>query len=301
MATSSMATPSPGNTNRLGKSRNYQLTLNEVDKYENLKNYLKNLKSLNYLISCHEIAPSTGHEHIHIYCQFLTPIKLSLKKTQGAHIEICRASPQQNKDYILKNGDILDEIGEMRQSGNIRTISDLAKIDKSECPPNYYNIKCKIDEEKKSEETFIKMLEDIKNDTLKGPEIIYITGDTGKGKTYKAYKMAVEKYEPRQIGKITINNNFFDIINENAECFIIEEFRASQIKASEFLQFTDKYCYRANIKGGFITLKPKTLIICSIIPPEKIYSEENNKQFLRRITKIINLGFDEKFDFPEVE
>lgn len=38
------------------------------------------------------------------------------------------------------------------------------------------------------------MFNEIKNDDLKAPEVIYITGDSGKGKTYKALKIATEKY-----------------------------------------------------------------------------------------------------------
>lgn len=38
------------------------------------------------------------------------------------------------------------------------------------------------------------MFNEIKNDDLQAPEVIYITGDAGKGKTYKAIKTATEKY-----------------------------------------------------------------------------------------------------------
>ena len=138
--------------------------------------------------------------------------------------------------------------------------------------------------------TFMDMLEEIEKDQLRGPNVIYITGDSGKGKTYGAYKRALKDYPREKIGKLTLKNDFIDVINEDADCFVIEEFRPSQIKASDFLQLTDKYGYRCNIKGGFATLRPKCLIICSIIPPEQIYKEEINKQFMRRITEHINLG-----------
>lgn len=44
-----------------------------------------------------------------------------------------------------------------------------------------------------------------------------------------------------------------------------------------FLQLTDKYVSTINIKGGQITLRPKTIIISSIRAPEELYaSNENN-------------------------
>ena len=298
MTAETTTAPSPGNTKPGSiRARHFQLTLNEIDKYNDLKTYLTTLKTNNYFISCEELAPTTGHKHIHIYAQFTQTIKLSIKKTCGAHIEICRGTPQQNYEYITKDGNIIDEIGTMRKTGNIKTCEDLKEIEISECPPNYYNIKKRIDEEENDKNIFFDMLDEIKNDNLKGPEIIYIKGDTGKGKTYKAYKIALEKYEKEDIGKLTLKNDFIDVINKTAKCFVIEEFRPSQIKASDFLQLTDKYGYRCNIKGGFHTLRPEMIIICSIIEPENIYHEEVNKQFLRRITQIINLGYEEKDNF----
>ena len=147
-----------------------------------------------------------------------------------------------------------------------------------------------VKRQEEGEQNFFEMLGEIERDELKAPQIIYITGGTGKGKTYKAYKLALSNYPKEDIGKLTLKNNFFDVINESAKCFIIEEFRPSQITASDFLQLTDKYGYRANIKGGFVSLRPEMLIICSIKPPEEIYKDEVNQQFLRRITKRIDLN-----------
>ena len=98
-----MASPSAGNTiqPRLPKARDWQLTLNEIDRYEELKGYITGLKSNNYFIACKEKAPTTGHEHIHIYAQFTSGISLSLKKTCGAHIEKCRGTPQQNVECYI--------------------------------------------------------------------------------------------------------------------------------------------------------------------------------------------------------
>ena len=159
-------------------------------------------------------------------------------------------------------------------------------------PANLKRIKQEVDREAQDKQTFFDMLNEIREKKLKAPIIIYITGGTGKGKTFKAYELATEKYTNEDIGKLTLKNDFIDVVNESAKCYIIEEFRPSQIKASDFLQLTDKYGYRANIKGGFITLRPEEIIICSIIPPEEIYKEEINQQFMRRITETIDLDID---------
>lgn len=294
MTTEVMTTEAPGNTKAVAsfRGRAFQFTLNEPYKYRLLKEKLVDLKTLDYLLSCEEEAPTTGHKHIHIYAHFSQPYKLSKKILEiGSHIEICRGSPKQNIEYIRKDGNILDEIGQPPSQG-CRTVSDLKEMSIDECPPQYYRIKNEIDEKKKEEDEFMSMLDEIDHDELKAPEIIYITGDPGKGKTYKAYKTALEKYEKADIGKIQINNNFCKFTNDKAKCFVIEEFRPSQMHAAEFLQMIDKYGYNANIKGGFKSIRPECLIICSVLKPSEIYNTEINKQFTRRITKVIDLGHE---------
>ena len=292
-----MTTEAPGNTKPGAfRGRSFQLTLNQIEKYEGLKKEITKLKTNDYFLSCLEEAPKTGHKHIHIYIHFTSPYKLSQKILNfGSHVEICRGSPKQNIDYIRKDGNILDEIGEEPKQGRIYTVKELEEAEPEDIPAALLNIKKIIDEEKRSNQCFLEMLEEIENDSLKGPKIIYITGASGKGKTYTAYKMALKNFKKEEIGKITINNNFFDIVNKNAKCFVIEEFRSSQLHAADFLQLTDKYGFKANTKGGFVNLRPKQIIICSIIKPHELYkNEEINEQFNRRIEKnLIDLDLDD--------
>lgn len=58
LATDGMATDTSGNTKQrcLKKRRDWQFTLNEVDRYVELRKYLMGLKSINYMISCKEKA-----------------------------------------------------------------------------------------------------------------------------------------------------------------------------------------------------------------------------------------------------
>lgn len=275
------------------RGRSFQFTLNQVEKYDALVAELKKLKTCTYLISCREIAPNTQHEHIHIYCHFNQTYKLSKKILSfGAHVEICKGSPKQNIAYVEKDGNIIEEYG-TRPSQGCRTVAELKEMSVEDVSPQYYRIKNEIDRKELDKKIFQDMLREIQNDQLKAPEIIYITGPSGKGKTYSAYKIALENYPLEKIGKLTLNNNFIDITNEEAECFVIEEFRDSQIRASDFLQLTDKYGYRCNIKGGFFTLRPKMIIICSIKDPSDIYHDEINQQFLRRCTRIIRMNEDQ--------
>lgn len=288
MASEVKASEARGNT----KARAFQLTLNQPERLNELLENMKSYKSLDYYMVSHlEVGEEKQHEHYHIYVHFRNLIKLNIKKCCGAHVEYVRGSYNDNLIYFTKQGPLTDEWGEKPHQG-LKTVKELKEMNIEEVPPQYYRIKKEIDAEEQDESNFFEMLDEIEKDELKAPKIIYITGGTGKGKTYKAYKIALKNYEKKDIGKLTLKNDFFDVINKNAKCYVIEEFRPSQIKASDFLQLTDKYGFRANIKGGFVSLRPEMIIICSIKRPEEIYKDEINQQFIRRITEEIDLDID---------
>lgn len=283
-----MATHVVGNTSRprVPKARDWQFTLNEVDKWDKLLAYLSNLKSLGYGIACHEVAPTTGHEHIHVYTHFDTPFAPSIKKCQGAHIERCNGSPKQNIEYIRKDGDIIWEFGDEPKQG-ARTIGELKKSkDLDSLPIAMANVAERVLQKERAKESFMEMLREIKNDSLTAPEVIYITGEPGTGKTYGAYKMALATYPEEKIGRIKFCNQFAVIDNEEAECFVIEEFRGKDLRASELLQLLDKYGTNVNTKGGFVYIRAKCIILCSIFEPGELYKRnELTRQFTRRINK----------------
>lgn len=288
-----MTSEASGNTKASAslKARAFLFTLNQVDKFEQLLTQIKKLKSCDYYVAALEEAPTTGHEHIHMYVHFENLYKINQKIMMiGAHIDITRGTPQQCIEYVKKNKKILCEYGIEPHQGRPSSIKELRTLPIEEVHPMQYRTWKEINQQQHNEDVFMQMLSEIETDTLQGPKVIYITGPSGSGKTYNAYKHALSKYKKNEIGKLTINNNFIDVVNENALCYVIEEFRPSQIHAADFLQLTDKYGYRANCKGSFITLRPKTLIICSIFKPEELYiREEINEQFQRRITQTICL------------
>lgn len=292
----------PGNTKTGTKARNYLLTLNEktLEHYDEIKQYITHYKSLDYYLCCEHIGQE--NKHYHIFIQFKCAIKLNYKNLYGTHVDKSFGSPQQNYNYCMCLDEkhkrlgitsiVIDEIGELRKTGTtIQDVKAMTPEQREELPVQYLKQVREITQKEQDEKTFFDMLTEIENDCIKAPEIIYITGPSGKGKTYTAYKKALEKYPKTKIGRLTINNNFITVENDYADCYVIEEFRPNQIRASYFLQLIDKYGYQCNVKGGFKLIRPKMIIICCIYPPEIIYKDEEiNSQFLRRITERIDLS-----------
>ena len=208
--------------------------------------------------------------------------------TPQQYVNYCKGLDDKHKKLGITCNITIEE-GKLRKAGgySVKAIKE-TPIDELE-DAKLYNIAKKIQEDERRKQGFFNMLREIERDALKSPEIIYFIGEPGNGKTYGAYKFALQHYKIEEIGRITINNNFFKVDNENAKCFIIEEFRSSQLNPSNLLQLTDKYGYNAPVKGGEIYLRPDAIYICSIINPEKLYSSEHQElimQFIRRITYV---------------
>lgn len=276
----------------------YLLTLNEIEKYEKIHKYLLGLKMLNYYIATKEIAPTTGHEHIHIYCQFNNSIRLSLKKLLGAHIDPCRGSPQQNLEYIYKTkepekrGIIFDEWGELRTKGG-NTINDVIEMSREErknLPIQYFKIIKQIDLE---EDIDIPIKDIYKNDI----QVFYIWGPSEMDKTKDALQMFLDNGY-KKINMVKYEDGFWHGIG-NCKAALYDDFRDSHMRASEFINFIDYNKHPMNVKGGTKLNEYIFIIITSVQNPNMIYESlankciEPKKQWLRRMNIIHKSKFED--------
>lgn len=275
----------------------YLLTLNEIEKYEKVHNYLLGLKTLNYYIATKEIAPTTGHPHIHIYCQFTNSVKLSLKKLYGTHVDPCFGSPQQNLDYIYKvkepekKGEIFDEWGEIRLKGGntIKDIEEMSKEDRKNLPIQYYKIVKAIELEEKDNLT----LDDL--DTKK-ITVWYISGESGYGKTAIA-KRLIKKYmidnNITRWNSIKREGEFWHGVTEGTKVALYDDFRDNHMKPSEFINLVDYNTHTMNVKGGSVRNTYEFIVITSVQDLMSIYydycqknSDEPSKQWMRRVKEV---------------
>lgn len=277
MATPATATPAPGNTSAgAKKARAYQLTLNDVSQYDTVVEYLTGLKSMDYMISCEEEAPTTGHIHRHIYVHFSVPIRLAVKKCGGAHIEMCRGTPQQNIAYIEKEGHIVEEIGDRPQMGGVR-VKDLKETaSPDDLDWRMYNTWNKIHNAPKKMRV---------SDWHKEVEVIYIQGASGVGKSKRAHDIMIEK-GVEEFDEVKHINGFWHGLTDGKGCAVYDDFRGSHMSASEFINFIDYNVHSLNIKGGSVRNEYNLIIITSIQRIDEIYRnipEEAREQWVRRV------------------
>ena len=264
----------------------FQLTLNEVENFGEVRDYLLSL-AYRYILAGKEKAPTTGHEHIHIYVQFQGARRLSLKKLKGSHVEACKGSAQQNIDYIRKEDtEIIYEKGEPALKGGY-TIAEVKKMSKDErehLPLVYANIVSKINNE---ESKMIKGSQFYKGKI----KVFWYWGESGSGKTRHALKEIGE----RTFNEVKYDGTFWHGVTEQCDIALYDDFRDSHMKPTELINFIDYNCHIMNVKGGSIRNNYKEIYITSIQDPEKIYMnmpEEYKKQWLRRIKEIINFQLE---------
>lgn len=263
-------------------ARCFQLTINEIDRAGELLDYLRSL-SPNYLLAGKEKAPTTGHLHMHIYVQFTTPRRLSLKKCCGAHVEKTRGSTEQNIKYVKKDGDVVVEEGEPRLN-HVPTIGEAKKMeDLSGLNLGMYNIVQKIEAEKK------KIINP--QDYYKKVEVYWIWGESGAGKTRYAVNDMMKK-GITGFNEVKMVGEFWHGVQEDCEVALYDDWRDNHMKPTELINFIDYNKHIMNVKGGSVRNNYKTIYITSLQSPEQIYTkvpEETQKQWLRRIKEIIHL------------
>ena len=278
------------------KKRMFQLTLNQIDKWELLLGYLKSVGSLSYLVAAKEIAPLTGREHIHCFVQFSFPVNLSIKKVQGAHVEICKGTPQQNREYVKKDGNVIEEIGSIKNWGNysIREVKNMTENERLDLSFSYYekvkSLKCDESNVMDAENYYKKV------------EVYYFYGESGAGKTQMAIEKIIElakdnKIKDTKFNEVKYCNGFWIGVDSSSICDVAlyDDFRDSHMYPSEFINFIDYNTHNMNIKNGHIKNTFKVIMITSIQPPEDLYkkameiNEEPKYQWLRRITYSIHV------------
>ena len=261
----------------------FLLTCNDESVFTDVIAYVRSL-SPNYMIACRENAPTTGHVHMHLYVQFVNARRLSFKKLCGSHLDVCKGSCQQNIDYVKKDGDIIVEEGTPRFKGGatIKGVKSMSKEQRNELPIQMYNIVRKLNDD---EDKDINPL-----DYYKNIDVFYVYGESGSGKTKWCIDDMV-KNKVATFNEVKYDGSFWHGVKENGKVALYDDWRDSQMKPAEFINFIDYNRHIMNVKGGSVRNDYERIYITSVQPPEEIYKNVNGeprKQWERRM-KIINI------------
>lgn len=290
------------------QSRKWLLTINNPEKFgfnhDNIRASLSTIKNLDYWCMCDEVGKNNTY-HTHLYLYRKNPMRFSFikKKFPIAHIDYCKGTSEDNRNYIRKEGKYkgtkkeetnlagtFEEYGVMplERQGQRNDLIDLYDMIKGglsnfeilESNPEYMLQIDKIEycrqiiREEKYKNIFRQM------------NVEYWSGKTGKGKT----RTVMERYGYENVYRITDYLHPFDGY-KGQDVIIFEEFRSS-FKIQDMLNFLDGYpldlpC-RYNNKVACFT---RVYILSNISLHEQYRDiqreyEETWLAFLRRINAI---------------
>lgn len=256
----------------MSRGRNFVFTLNNYthEQEESIKNLCNN--KVTFVAYSHEIAPTTGTPHLQGYLHHNEKINFSnIRKWYPWHIEIMRGSLHDNEVYCSKQDTLLKFGTEPVSAKAAAKLGakerwDLAKAGRHE----------ELDPE------HIKIYEYIFAKYGKKPESrptldnIFISGPSGCGKSKWAHETFPGHY------KKSWNQWWDGYMGEDV--IILDDMSP---RHTEFLQdrlknWLDHYPFKADVKGGMMLIRPKTIIITSQYSLSELFPEEKSVEAMNR-------------------
>lgn len=304
--------------------RKFLLTINNPLEHgfthEEIKNQLNKFKSLVYWCMGDEIGHEEHTPHTHVYIQTENGVRFETvkKRFPTAHIDKCNGTPEENRDYVFKDG---LKYNKDEETGEYEYVDTKGKVHKGvhdddtneeygECPkerrgqrndlnqlygmikdgmttyeileacPQYIKQYDKIDKVRQT------VIEAKYRDTWRDLKVTYIWGLTGAGKT----RTVMETYGYSNVYRVTDYQHPFDAY-KGQDVVVFEEFRSS-LPIDDMLKYLDGYPVefpaRYNNKQACFT---KVYIITNIdLRHQYRHVQEDNPMtwdaFLRRIHKV---------------
>jgi hypothetical protein len=290
------------------QSRKWLLTINNPSgngfNHDEIKDVLGRFKAVKYWCMADETGKNdTYHTHLFIYGDSGIRFDTVKKKFPPAHIDYCRGTAQENRDYVRKEGkwkgslkeetnhpETFEENGTvpLERQGQRNDLIDL--YDMIENGMSDYEI-LKANPEymvylKTMESTRQKIRQEEFGSKIRKITVTYNFGKSGSGKT----RSVLDEYGYGNVCRITNYKHPFDDY-DGQDIILFEEFRSS-IRFEEFLNYLDIYPLRLPSRYNDKTACYTKVYINTNIELDEQYRElrkehpENWNALIRRIHHI---------------
>lgn len=240
-------------------------------------NALKSLK-FRYLVYQHEICPSTGTPHLHALLYYQNPVVWPKRSLPRANIQRVKSLPAAieycKKEESRDHGPY--EFGEVPEQGRRKDLEQLAKE---------FLVRTEAEFAEENPGAFVRYnrgLREFKSTVLAlprdaSPEVNWLWGPTGVGKSYTAYHRGETCY----IKDGTMWWNGY----RNQQVILIDDFDGKW-PYRDLLRLLDRYPYQGQVKGGYVEINSPIIYITCEFPPEQYWEDNALDQVLRRITNV---------------
>lgn len=232
-----------------------------------------------YIVVGKEICPKSGKQHLQGYLYYGEKKSLGVLKKKvddEAHWTAASGTPQENAKYCKKGGDWWEQ-GTQPVMGartdldlvaeRVRKGASLKEI--AEDHPGMFVLHSK---------GFAALQSKLMKDRNEKPDVTWIWGETGSGKT----KFAVELCDSFYMKDGTVWWDGY----EQQKCIIIDDFDGKW-PFRDLLRLLDRYPYQGQTKGGYVKINSPNIVITCEFPPKCFWEGSELKQVMRRITKVI--------------
>ncbi len=300
------------------RSRKWQITINNPNEHginSKIINEIMNNISWIYYCFAYEIGAKehTPHIHLFFYCKNAVSFDRVKKLFPSAHIEPCKGTSQDNRDYIRKEGrhadknitslpETFEEYGEMPLDASTKNDSvsaDVLEMIKNGCS------NAEIINKHPSYLSKINQLDGCRNELLneenknkwRDLDVEYIFGKTGTGKT----RYVMDEFGYSNVCKITNYPKERPFSNYNNQpVLLLDEFH-SGIPIGDMLQYLDGYpCLLPARYNDKIACYDKVFIISNIDLNKQYINVQEEKTevwnaFVRRINRVTEFVSDKDF------